>query len=252
MYHRLFIGNKFVNLEKIDSTNNYMKELLLIDGNGIEGLVVVAKDQYSGRGQQGKKWESEKGLNLTLSIFLKPNLLVKHQFLISKVISLGIVHFLKNLGLNEVKIKWPNDIYVENRKIAGILIENSIKENKIYQSIIGVGLNVNQIVFNMEKKPTSLITELDNGSLCLDVCLNQLLFFIEKQYLGLNRNEENLINRAYLNYLYGINELRNFKIQQKVVSGIIVGINSFGKLEVNINNEIKTFNLKEIEFINEF
>ena len=132
MYQRLFIGNKLINLKEVDSTNSYLKQFLSDNNKEIEGLVVVTENQISGRGQKGNSWESEKQKNLTFSIYLKPNIVVHHQFLISKAISLGIIHFLGYLGLNNLKIKWPNDIYCENKKIAGILIENNIRENKIY------------------------------------------------------------------------------------------------------------------------
>ena len=144
MYNRLFIGNNIISLEEVDSTNRYLKDYLLKDNNTIEGLVVVATNQHSGRGQKGNTWQSEQGKNLTFSIFIKPNIQVQAQFLISKAISLGIVDFLNDVGLSELKIKWPNDIFCKDKKIARILIENTLKGNNVSNSIIGIGLNVNQ------------------------------------------------------------------------------------------------------------
>ena len=249
MFERLFIGNKTVRVKEIGSTNTYMKQLITTNDNEIEGLVVVAKNQIKGRGQQGNDWESENSKNLTLSIYLKPNVLVQNQFLISKVVSLGIVDFLKDLGLSQLYIKWPNDIYCNHKKISGILNENSIRENKVYNTIAGIGLNVNQVNFNLENNPTSIINELRGEVLDLDKLLNQLLFFIEKRYMVLKSGKVSLIDKEYIDNLYWMNELKSFKIKDKVVEATIVGINSIGKLQVNINNKIEEFDLKEIEFL---
>jgi BirA family biotin operon repressor/biotin-[acetyl-CoA-carboxylase] ligase len=249
MYQRLFIGNKLVSLKEVDSTNVYLKLLLARNEAEVEGLVVVAENQYAGRGQKGNEWESEKGMNLTFSIFLKPNVLVKNQFLVSKIISLGIKDFLEDLGLLRVKIKWPNDIFCGNDKIAGILIENSIKGNRICNSVIGVGLNVNQTIFNSKNKPTSVAKELNDNSFDLKDLLNQLLFFIERRYLLLKSDKENLINPDYLNAMYRINESNRFKIYNVELAGLIIGVTSSGKLQVKINEIIEEFNMKEIEFV---
>lgn len=248
MYQRLFIGNKIVKLKEIDSTNSHIKKLIS-DDREVEGLVVITENQIAGRGQKGNVWESEKGKNLTFSIFFKPNMLVHNQFLMSKVISLGIADFLDNLGLGQVKIKWPNDIYCGESKISGILIENSIKENKIYHVIVGIGLNVKQTNFDLKNSPTSIARELGADLLNLNELLNQLLFFIEKRYLLLKAGKENIIDKDYLSRLYWFNEPRNFKINEESVRAIIVGIDNIGKLQVKINNEIRAFDLKEIEFL---
>lgn len=248
MYQRLFIGNKLFDLKEIDSTNSYLKQFLEDNDKEIEGLVVVTKNQVSGRGQKGNVWESENGKNLTFSIYLKPNVQVQNQFLISKVISLGIVSFLEDIGLCNLKIKWPNDIYCNENKISGILIENSIRQNKVYNSIVGVGLNVNQKVFKSEKQPTSIVNQLDK-ELDLEKLLNQLLFFIEKQYMLLKSGKEVKINKNYLNSFYWLNETRCFRINNDKVQGVITGVDSIGRLEIQINKEIQYFDLKEVEFL---
>lgn len=249
MYQRLFIGKKLLHLTEVDSTNVYLKKTLYEHKKEVEGLVVYTENQFLGKGQRGNSWESESGKNLTFSIYLKPNLLVQNQFLISKVISLGIIDFLENLGLESTKIKWPNDVYIGNRKIAGILIENSIKDNKIYDSVVGIGLNVNQVNFNIEGNPTSIVNELGQGVLDLKELLNQLLFFIEKRYVLLKSNNELSTNEDYLKNLYLINESKTFKVNKNKVNGIITGVNSTGKLQLIINERNEEFDLKEIEFL---
>ncbi len=248
MYQRLFIGNKTIKLKEVNSTNSYLKELISVNDKESEGLVVVSENQISGRGQKGNVWESENGKNLTFSIFLKPNVPVQNQFLISKVVSLGIISFLEDLGLNNLKIKWPNDIYCNGKKIAGILIENTLKGSKVNHSIVGIGLNVNQIIFQSENNPTSVCQELGIEQKDLESLLNQLLFFIEKEYTNLRLSKELDINMNYLNNLYWINEFRSFRKGNELVEGTIVGVDSIGKLQIKINEEIESFGLKEIVF----
>lgn len=250
MFQRLILGNKLVKLEEVDSTNTYLQKVLTLNPNEIEGVVITTINQYQGKGQRGNEWNTKSGENLTFSILLKPNLLIQHQFLISKVISLGIVDFLNELGLKKIKIKWPNDIYCGDNKIAGILIENTIRKNNIYNSIVGIGLNVNQLVFDTHlKNPTSLLKELACKPLNLDEVLNQILFFIEKRYLALKSNKIGLINSAYLNLLYRLKETAIFKINDVVIEAKIVGVNENGKLQLSISNELKEFDLKEISFL---
>lgn len=248
MYQRLFLGNKTLKLKEVNSTNSYLKELISANDKEVEGLVVVAENQFSGRGQKGSFWESEDGKNLTFSILLKPNITASKQFMISKVISLGIVGFLRDLGLKDLKIKWPNDIYCNDKKIAGILIENSLKGNKINNTVVGIGLNVNQINFQSENNPTSIIKELMGNEQCLDDLLNQLLFFIEKSYTDLKLSKDSLINSNYINNLYWINEFKSFRKGNELIEGTILGVNEIGKLQIKVNNDIETFGLKEISF----
>lgn len=248
MYNRLFIGEKRINLVEADSTNAFMKELVSVSDNEVEGLVITAENQLKGRGQQGNTWESESGKNLTFSIFLKPNTFVQHQFLISKIVSIGIVEFLMDKGLKNVKIKWPNDVYVGSRKIAGILIENSLKDNKVNSSVVGIGLNVNQLKFKSDNSPTSLVNILGEEQ-DLEKSLNQLLFFIEKNYILLKQQKDVAINNTYLSYLFGLEQDLFFELQGEKVRGKIKGVSTLGKLQVLINNELKAFNLKEIKFL---
>ena len=249
MYERLFIGNNIVSLDEIDSTNLYLKEHINRNAKEIEGLVVTTKSQTSGRGQKGNIWKSEKGKNLTFSIYLKPTIAVNDQFLVSKVISLGIIDFLSDLGLQQLKIKWPNDIYCKDRKIAGILIENAIRENKIISSVVGIGLNVNQLQFDLENKPTSILMQLGGESFNLNKLLDQLLFFIEKRYMILKKDNNQPINEAYISLMYGIGECKKYEVNNEILEGTILGVNGIGRLELEVNNEIKSLDLKEVKFL---
>lgn len=150
----------YIHLEEINSTNSY----LLAHPELEEGTVVYTMRQTAGRGQMGNTWESEADKNISFSVQLKPTWLApKDQFLISQVVAHAVWYaILKPIGLQKVaspmvSIKWPNDIYVGDKKIAGILIENQLQGNKIAQCVVGIGINVNQEVWHMgAPNPTSL------------------------------------------------------------------------------------------------
>lgn len=245
MFSPLFFGTKIITLNEVDSTNSYLRQYLY-STRGVDGEVVIAKKQTKGRGQLGTEWESEANKNLTFSLLLKPNIKVEEQFVLSQIVSLGIIDYLTSLHIKELYIKWPNDILIETKKIAGILIENTIKQGRIENSIIGVGFNVFQKKFT-EVNATSLI---NNGvNLSLDIVLSGLLYCIEKRYLQLKNNQINALQNNYYKHLLGYKNSMNFKVNNKEVVGVIQGTNKAGNLEVMINDTLKTFDLKEIVFV---
>ena len=153
---------KILKFDQLDSTNNYAKSLIK-EGKAKDGQIIYAVSQNAGRGQGVKTWESEPGKNLTFSLIIKPqNIKPKDQFIISQAVSVGIVNYLSRKDgfetyPHKINIKFPNDIFVDMKKICGILIENTIQSNQILFSVIGVGLNVNQTVFTENAgNPTSL------------------------------------------------------------------------------------------------
>ena len=143
---------KIIHIEETDSTNHWLKE------HGEGNMVVVADYQTAGRGCGSNSWESERGRNLTFSMLIHPeNILAKEQFRITEVVSVAMCRMLQSYIYNKVEIKWPNDIYVGDKKICGILIENRLQGTEIKDSIIGVGLNVNQKEFKSDApNPVSL------------------------------------------------------------------------------------------------
>lgn len=132
---------RLIELETVDSTNNYAKE----HAAGLDSpVMIVAREQTAGRGQRGNSWESEPGANLTFSAFVRlPQIPARRQFALSEGVALAVADTLAAFGI-EVKVKWPNDIYVGDRKICGILIEHAIMGTGLTHSIIGAGINVNQ------------------------------------------------------------------------------------------------------------
>src|ERR1035441_10550859 len=144
----LFIGKNLITLDSVASTNNFAKDMLS-NTRPVEGTAIMAKEQYAGRGQMGNAWETESGKNLTCSFILYPEFLeADKQFFLNMAVALAVKDFCEHVLHDEIKIKWPNDIYYHDKKLGGILIENSISGNKISSSVIGIGINVNQTAFD--------------------------------------------------------------------------------------------------------
>lgn len=157
-------------IDSATSTNSYLSNIATQLGHG---TVIITNNQTAGRGQRGNTWEAEPGKNITLSILLKPTEIeARCQFIISEIISVAVVNTLRKY-INEpdrVSVKWPNDIYVDNKKICGILIENSIAGNHINYSIAGIGLNINQTKFNSDApNPVSLINIINKETLLEEI-----------------------------------------------------------------------------------
>lgn len=239
-------------LESVDSTNQFLQQCA--DKKNVEeGFVVWAKEQTAGRGHGRNTWESEPDKNLTFSLLLKPVFVSpEHQFLLTQIVSLAIVEVLKEILPDEtITIKWPNDIYIDNNKVAGILIQNFIKGQHIDYSIVGIGLNVNQAhFFSDAPNPVSLM-QITNKPLELKDLLNKLLKRIQMIY---EQSVSNLwraeINKRYLTHLYRYKEKALFKEKALQFEATILGIGKFGKLILQLESgEEKQYSFKEVEFI---
>jgi BirA family biotin operon repressor/biotin-[acetyl-CoA-carboxylase] ligase len=243
------IGGNIIRLSKIGSTNDFTFNLIERESVN-DGTVVVAYEQTAGKGQQGSTWFSEKGKNLTFSIVLYPRFLKPdEQFYLSKSISLGIIDYL-NSEIQIATIKWPNDIYVENNKLGGILIENTIIDNKIHHSVAGIGLNMNQTEFsNMPSSPASLkmITGKDYN---LETELEIICNYLTERYNILIRRDFSLLDKEYLNNLFGYGEFRRYLVNNKIFEAKITGVSKYGKLMLQTrDDEERLFDFKEVEFI---
>jgi len=212
-----------------------------------EGLVVTANYQSGGNGQRGKSWESNANENLLLSVVIEPRISISKQFEISKLVSLSICDLLTDLGLDP-EIKWPNDILVSDQKIAGILIHNKLQGNLIIHSIIGVGLNVNQMDFrDYSPKATSLQLLLNKKSE-VDKVQVQLLHFlsdrIRKYRQGILQHEE------YLMMLYLKDKVTAFETKEQKFMGIIKEVSQGGKLLIQLEDDkIAEFENKTIKYL---
>lgn len=167
-----------INLTETPSTNTWLKENCATLPHG---TVAITHNQTAGRGQRGNSWEAEPGKNLTFSILLHPDALhPAQQFVISEIVSLAIVDDLRRrlapeIDGNRIKIKWPNDIYVDDRKIAGILIEHSICSTAIQHTIAGIGLNVNQMEFRSDAPNPTSMAILARHEFNLDTLLGEII-----------------------------------------------------------------------------
>lgn len=242
---------KIIKLDAIDSTNTFLREMSY--NNQVENFtIVIAENQVNGRGQMNAVWKSENGKNLTFSILLKlDQVTITNQFYISKVVSLAIYDVLSTFLTVKINIKWPNDILAEGRKICGILIENSVKKTMIHQSIVGIGLNVNQEVFKNLPNATSMKL-ISKENYDLDFVLENFVDSIKKYISILDKNDFQEIDKLYLNRLYKIGIPSMFKnmLNNTVFMGKILGVSNQGQLNIELEDEtVSQFNLKEIEFL---
>ncbi len=216
-----------------------------------EGTVIMAESQYAGRGQQQNRWNSEPGRNLTVSLLLNPVFLPPlYQFHLTRVVSIGVAGALIKVLGDEVKIKWPNDIYYGDKKLGGILIENILQGNVIKHAVVGIGLNVNQEEFpawvpNPVSVKQILHADYDLRLLLSDICKN-----IEAGYLQLKSSGFQQIQAAYTSLLYWYGQEKPFSAGGEVFSGTVTGVSDTGYLQLSRQGEIKEYSFKEIEFLN--
>jgi BirA family biotin operon repressor/biotin-[acetyl-CoA-carboxylase] ligase len=241
---------KLIKLDAIDSTNDFLKRL-----SGEQALenytVVTAEKQTLGKGQMGAKWDSETGKNLMFSVLINNRLAtISEIFDLNVAVALAVFTTLEINNIPDLSIKWPNDIMSDSKKVAGILIENSIKNNGEISSIIGVGLNVNQLNFDELPKASSLAVimkkEFDKN-----VILNQFIDCLKLNCDLLNNKLAFQLWDNYNNKLFKKGIPMPFSLPDETqFMGIIQGVNSLGKLEVKLENDfIETFGIKEIQLL---
>ena len=236
-------------LTEVESTNNYANQLVLSKA-AVDGTVVLAQHQKKGRGQHGNSWESEAGKNLLASIILYPDFLpAARQFYLSKIASLVLVDFLQT-ETSEVFIKWPNDIYIQNKKVAGILIENAVKGQNLSSSIIGIGLNLNQEKFVTDAPNPVSLKQVTGKEYDIETVAKTLADEIGKWVQKLKENCFHEIDSAYFDLLFRVNEWAFFTKQGKQFEAKITGIGEFGQLVLLQRNGNSTeYMFKEVEFV---
>ena len=242
------IGSTIIHLDRVDSTNNYAATELLTKSLN-EGTVVAAGCQHAGRGQWQAKWESEPGLNLTFSIVLFPVWLdLNRQFSLSQAISLGVADYLSQ-NIQDVTVKWPNDIYVNDKKIAGILIETAIMGDKFSHAIAGIGLNVNQEIFVSDApNPVSMKT-LTGECHDLDSTLHNLCQKLDQRYRQLVGGKIETIHSDYQKLLYKRGIWAKYSAQEEEFEGRIASVESDGRVLIETRDgEELGFYFKEVAF----
>lgn len=238
---------KICKFNTLPSTNTYLKENLHLQTQ----TVVWALHQTQGRGQQGNAWEVEEGKNLTFSVLKHfEDFQSRHHFVLNMSVSLAVLALLEVLGLTEVRIKWPNDILCYNKKICGILVENIVVGGRIQSSVIGVGLNVNQVNFKHLPKATSVLKT--TGRVWnLEEVLHLLLKEIQVKFEVLEKQDFTQIFTLYTQHLFRMNKPSTFATPQGgCFAGYIRGVSEQGELLVEVeDNELKKFRLKEISLL---
>lgn len=237
--------------DKLPSTNDYAAELLN-NGSPEAGTIIVAGEQTKGRGRRGRSWFTDADNNLTLSVILYPQFInLNDQFYLNKLVSLAISDIIMELSIGHVAIKWPNDVYIGNNKVAGILIQNNIQSHQIQSCIIGIGLNVNQAEFpDYLPNPTSLY--LETGQLFdLTTILKRLLNALSNYYAHLTVGELTYLDAMYLERLYRRHGMHRFLTPNgKLIKGRVDHVNIKGELVIVDQKEKKTsFSFNEIEFL---
>jgi len=241
------IGNTFVELTTVDSTNNYAMGLVQ-KGFARHGAVFFAYNQTEGKGQRGKSWLSLPGENLILSVVLQPAILMPHHtFSLSAAIAMACYDLFKKYAGQQVKIKWPNDIYWRDRKAGGILIENIMGNDFWHYAIVGIGMNINQTQFSENLiRPISL-KQITGHSYHLTELAKELCVLLETHYQNL-LTDQGKIFEYYNNNLYKINEPIRLKKKNIVFDTILKGVSIEGKLITNDKME-REFNFGEVEWI---
>jgi BirA family biotin operon repressor/biotin-[acetyl-CoA-carboxylase] ligase len=242
------IGHTVISLAEVDSTNNYAATLLN-ETKVTNGTIVLAQNQVKGKGQRGSMWFVEPNKNLTFSIILTDlKIPANKQFLISMWVANVLSSFLKEKFLIKNNIKWPNDIIVNRRKIAGILIENSLKGQFIQNSIVGVGFNVNQTNFPDEILATSLKSEI-NKELELNEVFDALITSFNQSYLHFAKQDEATLFENYYAKLYGYKSKISLKDADGNFEGIISKVLPDGRLVIHKSGSEKIYSLKELQFL---
>ena len=238
---------RIIKLNAIDSTNSYLKELCASEP--VEDYTaVIAQNQTQGRGQMGTIWNSEASKNLTFSVFKDlSGFQFEAPFYISMAVALSLLKTLNSFTIPRLSIKWPNDILSADKKICGVLIENVIKQNAINASIIGIGLNVNQLTFDNLPQVSSLRMisgqEYDLNELAISI-INSLKYYFQM----LKDKKYHELKTEYESHLFRKNKPSTFKDAEGVMfSGFIKGVSESGNLQVLLeDNILKEFDLKEL------
>ena len=234
---------------EIDSTNHQAR-LLLADGQCDLPFWVSAGFQTRGRGHGANRWESRPGQNLTATrVHGWQQLDPARQFAVSQSVSLALLDFL-NLFVDTPKIKWPNDIYLNDQKIAGILIENDIAGASISLSVIGIGVNINQTDFQDDIPNPVSLSQMTGFDYDLNELLSLLDEMVSRRLQHLPEIDFEALNREYLRNLYRFKTFCPYRAGEEWFEARITGLGEFGELQLeDKSGKVRSFGFKEVEFI---
>jgi BirA family biotin operon repressor/biotin-[acetyl-CoA-carboxylase] ligase len=247
----LFIGNQLFHFSALSSTNDYASQLLA-KSRPAEGTVISTFNQTHGKGQSGSVWEGEVYSHLAFTTILYPRKVpAPAQFMLNQAVALAVVDLVRSLSLPAPRVKWPNDIFLSDRKICGILIENLLSANRIQHSIVGIGLNVNQTSFPSHLPRAGSLRQLAGKPFDLEAIRDSLCVCLERRYLSLRNRDNRPLIREYHDTLYGLGELISFREPGgEVWTGIPEGVTPQGLLRIRKpDGQIATFQPKQVEWI---
>lgn len=238
------IGRKIVHLESVDSTNNYAANVFK-EGRVEHGTVILADIQTNGRGQRGNTWQSGAFENITMSIAFDPDLCkINNLVSLNHITSIALFHMISSYCTN-VKIKWPNDILVNENKIAGILIESQFSGNKMH-SVIGIGVNVNQLEFD-NNKTTSINKEL-NKRINIKSLVFEFISFFNQTLKEYQQKGENSIHAYFDKQLWLKNQETKFVKENDIFKGTIKYTDMNGQVVIDTGGTLSTFKNGEIKY----
>jgi BirA family biotin operon repressor/biotin-[acetyl-CoA-carboxylase] ligase len=241
----VFLGKYRVDVPECHSTNTYLTALLSQE-DLVNGSLVITPNQTAGRGQRGNAWIAEPGKNLTFSVLLKPVFLhPRQQFYLTMAVALAMTDTLAQFGFTGV-IKWPNDILISGKKVAGILIENQITGDRWSNAVVGIGLNVNQQHFSLPQ--ASSLSMISGNRFALDELLTTLLVHLETRYDHL-RHSLALLKAHYLDKLYLRHVLHDFESAGEKFAGVISDVDEAGRLLIQKAGNTVAYDLKEIRYL---
>lgn len=242
---------KLIKINATNSTSSFLKELAQ-NSSLTEVTVAVANNQTSGRGQMNNSWISEPYKNLTFSLFTPlKKIKIKHQAYLNFAVSLAIYETLCTYEVPNLYIKWPNDIMSDNKKICGILIENTFSHSLIKNTIIGIGLNVNQEKFHESLVNASSLKIILKKNINLEALMHKIINNLILKISNLEMGNFDLIHDKYHKFLYkkGIPSTFINKKTKELFMGIIRGVSSSGNIQIQLEDDrLIEFGLKEISF----
>jgi len=242
------IGKPFIELLSVDSTNNYAMEMLR-QGHSKHGTVYFAYEQFAGKGQRGKQWQTHPGENIIISAVLDTSFLhVSNLFILSISMALGAHDFFSSFVPDNVFLKWPNDLYYNDRKTGGILIENIFRGKDWQNAVAGIGININQTVFDPSIANAISLQQITGKVYDAVQLAKELCTFLEKRYRQLQNHESEALLKKYNSILYKRGESMKFKKDNVVFSGIVKEVNANGQLIIEAGSE-QAFDVGEIEWL---
>lgn len=247
----LFIGRNRIRLDGVDSTNNYAAEMLRQVGTP-EGTLITANYQSAGRGQRSNVWQSEAGKNILCTYILKPTWLgIERQFSLNKAVALAVQRTIQTFcAPNSVWIKWPNDVLVNNSKVAGILIENTLSGGQIVSSLAGIGMNVNQLHMSVEGRNVCSIADVLKQAVSLEAVQDELSSQLEAVYFRLRNGNDKAINHEFAEVLYKRGERCVFETKEGLRNYTVCDVSEQGQLVVeDLEGNVVQFQHGEVHMV---